>query len=87
MGVGLGPMFPILLARAMDVNPERSASFSVAMVLFITAGGHLASLAIGALADIYSIANTFMFSTVFAILLVISFEYFCTRTGKILKNP
>jgi fucose permease len=86
MGVGLGAMFPILLARAMDVNPQRSASFSVAMVLFITAGGHLSSLAIGALADIYSIADTFMFSTVFAVLLFISFEYFCTRTGKILSN-
>lgn len=79
MGAGIGAMFPILLARAMEVDPARSASFSVAMILSITVGGQMASLTIGTLADYFGIAQTFMFTSLFCILLIIGFEIFWQR--------
>lgn len=78
-GIGIGAMFPILLARAMEVDPARSASFSVAMILSITVGGQMASLTIGTLADYFGIAQTFMFTTLFCVLLIIGFEIFWQR--------
>lgn len=78
-GIGMGAMFPILLARAMEADPARSASFSVAMILATTVGGQVASLSIGTLADYFGIAQTFMFTTLFCILLIIGFEVFWKR--------
>lgn len=78
-GLGLGAMFPVLLSRAMEVDPARSASFSVAMILSITVGGQMASLTIGALADYFGIAHTFIFTSLYCILLIIGFEVFWRR--------
>lgn len=78
-GMGMGAMFPILLARAMEADPARSASFSVAMILATTVGGQIASLSIGTLADYFGIAQTFMFTTLFCIFLIIGFEIFWQR--------
>lgn len=85
-GIGIGAMFPILLARAMEVDPARSASFSVAMILSITVGGQMASLTIGTLADYFGIATTFMFTTLFCVLLIIGFEIFWQRAKAAIAN-
>ena len=86
MGFGMGAMFPVLLARAMDVNPNRSSSFSIAMILGTTVGGQLSSLSIGALSDIYPISAVFILTTVFVLLLIVSFEIFRSRTRAALDN-
>ena len=86
MGFGMGAMFPVLLARAMDVNPHRSSSFSIAMILGTTVGGQLSSLSIGALSDIYPISAVFILTTVFVLLLIVSFEIFRARTRAALDN-
>ena len=86
MGFGMGAMFPVLLARAMDVNPHRSSSFSIAMILGTTVGGQLSSLSIGALSDIYPISAVFILTTVFVLLLIVSFEIFRSRTRAALDN-
>lgn len=86
MGFGMGAMFPVLLARAMDVNPNRSSSFSIAMILGTTVGGQLSSLSIGALSDIYPISAVFILTTVFVLLLIVSFEIFRARTRAALDN-
>lgn len=85
-GMGIGALFPILLARAMEVDPARSASFSVAMILSITVGGQMASLTIGTLADYFGIAQTFMFTSLFCILLIIGFEVFWQRATLAIAN-
>ena len=86
MGFGMGAMFPVLLARAMDVNPQRSSSFSIAMILGTTVGGQLSSLSIGALSDFYPISHVFIVTTLFVVLLIISFEIFRARTRAALDN-
>ncbi len=78
-GAGVGAMFPIILSRAMEADPARSASYSVTMILCITVGGQLASLSIGTLADYYGIANTFRFTTIFGVIFIIGFEFFWRR--------
>lgn len=85
-GVGMGAMFPILLARAMEVDPARSASFSVTMILATTIGGQVASLTIGTLADYFGIGQTFLFTTLFCILLIIAFEVFWRRARAAIEN-
>lgn len=85
-GIGMGAMFPILLARAMEADPARSASFSVAMILASTVGGQIASLTIGTLADYFGIAQTFMFTTLFCIFLIIGFEIFWKRAKTAIAN-
>ncbi|MEO9460436.1 MAG: MFS transporter [Lentilitoribacter sp.] len=86
MGFGMGAMFPVLLARAMDVNPQRSSSFSIAMILGTTVGGQLSSLSIGALSDFYPISDVFIVTTFFVVLLIVSFEIFRNRTRAALDN-
>lgn len=86
MGFGMGAMFPVLLARATDVNPHRSSSFSIAMILGTTVGGQLSSLSIGALSDFYTISQVFVLTTIFVVLLIISFEFFRSRARNSLDN-
>jgi fucose permease len=86
MGFGMGAMFPVLLARAMDVNPQRSSIFSIAMILGTTVGGQLSSLSIGALSDFYPISDVFIITTFLVVLLIVSFEIFRNRTRAALDN-
>ncbi|WP_095588197.1 MFS transporter [Actibacterium ureilyticum] len=89
MGLGIGAMFPIFLARAMDIDPARSANFSAIMIIFLATGGQVSSVVIGAISDLFSIRQTFVLSTFFSLALVLSFELyrFLTRAHHSAHHP
>ncbi|WP_456269054.1 MFS transporter [Kushneria sp. AK178] len=76
LGAGMGALFPIFLGRAMDIDPSRSSTFSVIMIVSLSTGGQFASLVIGALSDALGVTTAFLINGAFVILLVASFEAF-----------
>lgn len=54
-GMGVGVVFPILLALAIDAAPTQSSRLSALLMSSVTAGAQLAGLMIGALADILGV--------------------------------
>lgn len=81
MGAGMGALFPIFLGRAMNIDPSRSSTFSIIMIVSLSIGGQFASLSIGALADAFGVTTAFLVNGVFVLALVASFEAF--RRGNV----
>ena len=87
LGAGLGAIFPVFLARAIDRSPGSAATCSTIMVVSLTLGGQAASLILGAAIARVGMSSAFALVMVFAALMIAGFEGYRRATADTWRRP
>jgi FSR family fosmidomycin resistance protein-like MFS transporter len=78
-GLGIGPLFPLMMAKGAELYPEQPGAVTGILFASMSLGGMVFPLLLGRLAETVGIANSYLFSAVVLVGIFVSLSVFIRK--------